>query len=206
MRKQGLLGIERGGKTLRWSPGKILTYCVWRPSFASDKEHADVVAGMQAATADWESICGARFEYRSEKDTDENLAFGDVVFPVLRQAGGGNTIAMAFFPDDKVEERLVWVFDGYFGENTAFNPVGVMRHELGHVLGFRHEHIRPEAPDLFNPESTEHTVEITEYDPMSVMHYVAQGVGNPQLTFTPADHAGARVVYGGPNSEFSFAD
>lgn len=205
--RQGLLGIERDGKILRWRRAKQLSYCVWRPSFGSDEEHSAVVEGMAAATSDWQGICGVEFLHVKSKDNDASLAFGDVTFPVLRQADGGNTIAMAFFPDDPVTERLVWVFDGYFNTTPgSFDPVGVMRHELGHVLGFRHEHIRPEAPDLFNPESTEHTVEISTYDPKSVMHYVAQGVGDPQLRFTSLDKAGARSVYGGTNSEFSFAD
>jgi hypothetical protein len=204
--KQGLLGIERDGKTLRWRPGKKLTYAVWRPSFGTDDEHHAVVEGMAAATADWQSICGIAFEHIAAKDTDENLAFGDVTFPVLRQQGGGNIVAMAFFPDDPVNERLVWAFDGFFDPNGSFSKVGVLRHELGHALGFRHEHIRPEAPELFDPESLEHTVEITKYDPKSVMHYVAPGVGDPQLRFTDLDRTGARQVYGGPNSEFSYAD
>jgi hypothetical protein len=205
--RQGLLGIERDGKILRWRRGKQLSYCVWRPSFGTDEEHAAVVEGMAAASSDWEGICGVEFKHVQSKDHDANLTFGDVDFPVLRQAGGGSTIAMAFFPDDLANERLVWVFDGYF--NTApgsFDPVGVMRHELGHVLGFRHEHIRPEAPDLFNPESTEHTLAISEYDPKSVMHYVAPGVGDPKLRFTKLDKMGARSVYGGTDLEFSFAD
>jgi hypothetical protein len=205
--RQGLLAIERGGKILRWRRGKRLAYCVWRPSFGSDAEHDAVVDGMASATSDWEGICGVEFEHIAAKDHDTGLAFGDVDFPVIRQAAGGTTIAMAFFPDDPVKERLVWVFDGYFNTGQgSFDPVGVLRHELGHVLGFRHEHIRPEAPDLFNPESTEHTVEITEYDPRSVMHYIAPGVGDPRLRFTELDKTGARSVYGGSDSEFSFAD
>ncbi|MDN5854668.1 MAG: M12 family metallopeptidase [Actinomycetia bacterium] len=128
------------------------------------------------------------------------------MFPVLREQGGGNTVAMAFFPDDGLNHRLVWVFDGYFGADPTFDPVGVMRHELGHALGFRHEHIRPETPDLFDPESLDHTVEITEYDPNSVMHYLGRNVGDPKLRFTRLDRTGARLVYGGPHSEFSFAD
>jgi hypothetical protein len=204
--KQGLLGIERGGKILRWRPGKKLTYAVWRPSFGGDEEYEAVIDGMESATADWQSICGIAFEHVAAKDTDQNLQLGDVTFPVLRQEGGGNTIAMAFFPDDDVNSRVVWAFDGFFSPGSSFDPVGVMRHELGHALGFRHEHIRPEAPDLFNPESLAHTAEITAYDPKSVMHYVAAGVGDPRLQFTQNDKTGARLVYGGPHSEFSFAD
>ena len=191
--KQGLLGIERDGKTLRWRPGTTLTYTVWRPSFGSDEEYRAVVSGMASATADWQSICGVTFEHVLAKDVDEGLQLGEVSFPVLRQQGGGTTIAMAFFPDSPLNERVVWAF-------------GVMRHELGHALGFRHEHIRPEAPDFFRPESTAHIVELTEYDPKSVMHYLGPGVGDPKLQFTEHDKTGSRVVYGGPHSEFSFAD
>jgi hypothetical protein len=205
--KQGLLAMERNGGTLRWRPGKKLTYCVWRPSFATDEEYTNARDGMTEATSEWASICGVEFEHVVAKDTDPGFQLGDVLFPVVRQSGGGNTIAMAFFPDDPVNERLVWVFDGFYNTSSGgFDPIGVMRHELGHVLGFRHEHIRPEAPDLFNPESLAHTVEITKYDPKSVMHYVAGNVGDVKLRFTDIDREGARKVYGAPLSEFSFAD
>lgn len=203
--KQGLLGIERDGKTLRWRPGTRLTYAVRRSSFGDDDEYEALVAGMAAATADWQGICGVEFAHVPAKDTDEDFAFGDVTFPVLRERGGGSLVAMAFFPSDPVAERRVWAFDGFFEPGGTFDPVGVLRHELGHVLGFRHEHIRPETPELFGPESLEHTVEITAYDPASVMHYLGRNVGDPQLRFTEADRAGARLVYGGPHTEFSYA-
>jgi hypothetical protein len=204
--KQGLLGIERDGKILRWRPGAKLTYAVWRPSFNTEGEYRATVDCMNAAAGDWQSICGVEFEHVAARDTDADLRFGEVSFPVVRADGGGDVVALAFFPDDPLDKRVVWAFDGFFGANGAFDPVGVMRHELGHVLGFRHEHIRPEAPALFDPESLDHTVEITAYDPTSVMHYLGQGVGDPELRFTGADKAGARHVYGGPHSEFSFAD
>ncbi|WP_347975580.1 hypothetical protein [Microbacterium sp. ProA8] len=204
--KQGLLGIERDGRLLRWARGLRLTYCVWRPSFGSDAEHAAAVEGMHAATSDWSGICGIEFEHLVHRDDAPELP-ADVGFPVVRQPGGGSTIAMAFFPDDPPHQRFVSVFDGFYSTDpNAFDAIGVMRHELGHVLGFRHEHIRPEAPDLFNPESLEHTIAITQYDPTSVMHYVAAGVGDPKLRFTERDKSGARLVYGGPDSEFTFAD
>lgn len=204
--KQGLLGIERDGRTLRWRPGKTLTYTVWRPSFGTDGEHRAAVEAMAAATADWQGICGIAFEHVPAKDTDENLRLGEVTFPVVRQRGGGRVVAMAFFPGDPLDQRVVWAFDGFFDPDGPFSPAGVLRHELGHALGFRHEHIRPEAPDFFDPEDLAHTVELTRYDPKSVMHYVAGGVGDPELRFTDLDRTGARLVYGGPGAEFSYAD
>ena len=206
VKKQGLIAIEADGAILRWSRGKVLDYCVYRPTFNSDEEYETVVRDMQFATSDWAGLCGVTFEYRADKDHDPNLAFGDVLFPVVRQNGGGNTIAMAFFPNDPVERRLVVCFDGYFSGGSGFDPVGVLRHELGHVLGFRHEHIRPEAPDFFHPESLEHTHFLTDYDPQSVMHYIGPGVGNPELEFTEGDRDGSQRVYGAPDSDFTFAD
>lgn len=204
--KQGLLGIERDGRTLRWRPGKKLTYAVWRPSFTTDAEYRAVVDGMASASAGWQSLCGIVFEHVEAKDTDNNLQLGDVTFPVLRQEGGGTTVAMAFFPDEPLDRRVVWAFDAFFEPSGPFSPIGVMRHELGHTLGFRHEHIRPEAPDFFAPEDMEHVIELTGYDAKSVMHYLGQGVGDPQLRFTDSDRTGARLVYGAPDAEFSYAD
>jgi len=45
---------------------------------------------------------------------------------------------------------------------------GVFRHELGHVLGLRHEHIR--APGTFCTEDSSWRG-VTAYDSASVMHY-----------------------------------
>jgi hypothetical protein len=202
--KRGLFAIESGGRILRWARGKVLDYCVWKPSFDSEDEHHKVVRDMALATGDWSALCGVTFLHRDDFDAKPDLQPGDVLFPVLRQKGGGNTIAMAFFPDSPVSERVVWTFDGHFASSPAFAPVGVLRHELGHVLGFRHEHIAPEAPHYFQPEPTDHIIHLSEYDPMSVMHYLGPGVGNPKLEFTEHDRSGAVQVYGHPDASFTF--
>jgi hypothetical protein len=157
---------------------------------------------MKLATAAWEGMCGVKFLYKSELDSKE-ISLGEVSFPVVRQNGGGTTIAMAFFPNSPIDERLVYVFDGFYNKAPgSFDPTGVLRHELGHALGFRHEHIVPEAPDYFVPEDTNHIHRLTDYDPQSVMHYVGPGVGNPKLEFTTSDRVGAVDVYGRPHSQF----
>jgi hypothetical protein len=202
--KRGLIAIESDGRILRWAHGKVLDYCVWRPSFGSEDEYRKVVRDMALAAADWSAICGVRFLHRDELDEKASLSPQEVLFPVVRQPGGGNTIAMAFFPDDSVSERVVWIFDGHFAASAVFAPVGVLRHELGHVLGFRHEHIAPEAPHYFQPEPTNHIIRLSEYDPMSVMHYLGPGVGDPELEFTEHDRTGAVRVYGHPDADFHF--
>ena len=203
--RPGLVAVTQDDKLVRWQRGKELEYCVHRPSFSSNEEYQLVVDNMKAATEEWSRTCGIRFKHVSEKDNDPDLQLGDVLFPVVRQAGGANTLAMAFFPNEKdVKRRVVWIFDGYYGD--SFNKVGILRHELGHVLGFRHEHIRPEAPDYFGQESLDNTENLTKYDSTSVMHYVAREVGDPKLRITETDRAGAQQVYGRPDHDYTFFD
>ena len=84
-------------------------------------------------------------------------------------------------------------------DNTAFtqtgNPTmtGILRHELGHTLGFRHEHTRPEAGTCFEDNNWR---ALTTYDSASVMHYPqCNGTGDWTLTLTTRDAQGAASVY-----------
>jgi hypothetical protein len=94
----------------------------------------------------------------------------------------------------------------YFSPTLRFNRVGVLRHELGHVLGFRHEHIRSEAPAACPGEPLFGTTPLTEYDPRSVMHYFCGNVGSDDLDITEVDREGARKLYGSPLSSFVFTE
>jgi hypothetical protein len=88
---------------------------------------------------------------------------------------------------------------------------GTFAHELGHILGFRHEHIRPEALqppfsyDCFDEPVSEgydpwRTIPgATQYDPESVLHY-GTGRCGPLRDFalTDTDRAAAHLVYESP--------
>lgn len=66
-------------------------------------------------------------------------------------------------------------------------------HELGHTLGFRHEHTRPEAGTCFEDNNWR---PLTPYDSASIMHYPQCNGTSDDLSFTASDAAGVRALYG----------
>src|SRR5262249_39971385 len=83
-----------------------------------------------------------------------------------------------------------------FGSIQPLTLAGILRHELGHILGFRHEHIRPEAGAVNCPHEDDSWHILTEYDPASVMHYPqGNGTNTGDLNLTTVDQRGVHVVY-----------
>lgn len=196
---QGLLGITENGKIVCWPKDRVLSYRVIESTFETDEEYTKVCDAMIAATGAWEATCGVAF--RQEPDTDSPSARAeDPLFTVRRYDAGGRFIAAAFFPNSPPERRTVLIDPSYFSSSLSFDPVGVLRHELGHVLGFRHEHIRSGAPPVCPREDLADTIDLTKYDPSSVMHYFCGRVGSRDLMITSLDREGAQKVYGPPRA------
>ena len=189
----GLLGIVEDGKIVRWPQGVVLTYRVVASTFDQNDEVTNVRENMAAATRDWEAICDVAFR----GVTDET---SEVLFSVRKHNARGIFIAASFFPNDPPDRRNLLIDPSYFTPSLGFNTVGVLRHELGHILGFRHEHIRTGAPPSCPSESLDSTIDLTKYDPQSVMHYFCGGVGDPELRITALDIEGAQKVYGRPRA------
>lgn len=197
-----LVGIVDGGKIVRWRPGTILSYCILDGFTQAQK--AEITAQMQEATADWEATCGVQFEHRSQHDGAKTKPI-DVLFSVRLVDAGGKFIAAAFFPNDPPDRREIAIDPSHFTQ-TTFTPAGVLRHELGHVLGVRHEHIVSQAPALCPKEPLDHTIQLNDYDPRSVMHYFCGGVGSKTLEITEKDRIAAQLLYGLPLSAVTFVD
>jgi hypothetical protein len=199
-----LVGMTEGGRIIRWAPGVELTYAVLRQTFTigGDAGYDLTVENMHKAAADWEKTCGVRFVHQADQDASDSLRPPGALFVVREFNARGSFIASAFFPNDPHNRRRVLIDPSYYAPDLGFDPVGVLRHELGHVLGFRHEHIRSGKPPGCPDEDTYGTINLTDYDPTSVMHYFCGNLGSKSLAITEMDRTAAQKVYGLPLSAF----
>jgi serine protease len=180
----------------KWSDTakKNLTYCI-SDTFGANKPA--MVAAMAAATGAWEAAADVDFQYVSSSDGNcTAFGRGNLVFDV-RPVNTTLYIARAFFPSSPNFQKNVLVANSAFqGLPAPITLIGVLTHELGHTLGFRHEHTRPEAGTCFEDNNWR---PLTGYDRDSTMHYPqCNGNNAKDLTLTDWDRQGAAALYGAP--------
>lgn len=184
-----------GGLDAVWSPlmKRSLTYCVSKEFGA---RHSQVVENMHSAAGAWEQAADLDFIYLAEEDDRCGPPNENVVFDVRPVNVFGQYLARAFFPNEPRVNRNVLIDESAFRlePDGELNLVGILRHELGHTIGARHEHTRPESGKCFEDENWR---TLTDYDPFSVMHYPqCNGLGDWSLRLTHLDKNGVACVYG----------
>jgi hypothetical protein len=213
-KKSTVDGLASGADNV-WPPSTQddLSYCI---STAFGSNYARMQAEMEVATWAWAREANVMFPYKSSEDANCNDANTAVEIPVVPDNGGG---ACAFFPDQDGQpfctsqgRALVidiasidaWPSQEIWGEYYPnVNTVGTLQHELGHVIGMRHEHIREMDNAVANCVGEvnfpgNHRA-LTEYDQNSAMHYPwCDGLLTADQHVTPLDGAGANSLYGVP--------
>ena len=179
-----------GGFDDVWSGSQVgnLTYCVSN-DFGSLK--STIVNAMAGGAALWEGASSAiDFVYDSSQDANCTTSNDTVLFPV-EPIETDEYIARAFFPSSADFEMNILVDDSV--TSSGWDPSNILGHELGHTLGFRHEHTRPEAGTCFEDNNWR---PLTPYDSASIMHYPQCNGTSPDLSFSPLDAQGVASLYG----------
>ncbi len=187
--QQPLAVYSVNGADVRWSSAlqRNLTYCV-SSTFGANK--SAVVSAMASATSAWSAVANVRFVYSSAQDASCTASNNNVVFDV-RPTSGQDYLARSFFPNYSRSKRNIMIDSSAY--SSSYSLAGILRHELGHVLGFRHEH----SVGGTNCYEDQEWRSLTAYDSASVMHYPqCGGSGGSSLSLTTKDKNGAACLYG----------
>jgi hypothetical protein len=198
---QGLIVNRYNGADDKWSAPDAMNlhYCISTTSFGLN--YATAVLAMNTAAQAWKNVAQVNLIHDVLKDPLCDSTTAGVTFDVL-QTANQPYIARAFFPSYPRAARKILIDQSGFGNLGQVTLTGVLRHELGHVLGFRHEHTRPEAGTCFEDNNWR---SLTTYDAKSVMHYPhCNGTQTGDLTLTTYDIGGATALYPWPQPALSF--
>jgi hypothetical protein len=188
----GLIVNTVGGADDKWSASQALnlTYCVSN-KFGTSK--ANVVNAMAQGAGLWEGATSkVNFTYVPAQDASCTTRNNSVLFSV-EPTSTTQYIARAFFPSSAKRSRNILVNATSLMNSGSWTPGNILGHELGHTLGFRHEHTRPEAGTCFEDNNWR---PLTPYDSASIMHYPQCNGSSSNLSMTNTDRQGAVALYG----------
>ncbi|KAH6658668.1 hypothetical protein BKA67DRAFT_488290, partial [Truncatella angustata] len=122
----------------RWKKNSVIKYATSSHGYPSLGYAAYAATQLRLAAEEWNDVTGVPVKFEWVGDLDE-AAF------VLQYGGDkGTVLAEAFFPDEK-PLNILYVYKGSFQPTMLPMLRNIFLHELGHVLGLRHEFANQEG-------------------------------------------------------------
>ncbi|KAI9157902.1 putative matrix metalloproteinase-11 protein [Paramyrothecium foliicola] len=148
----------------RWVPGSILKWVVVKEGFKTPADAEYAAQHLNMAFQKWNELSvGVSFEWVS------NAA--DATFALWHGGSQGGVLASAFFPNPN-DMSMMMVYSAAFSmPKWKANLWKVFMHELGHVLGLRHEFALDKDPETGESKETFRAVQLGPRNDLSVMTY-----------------------------------
>ncbi len=186
------------------SKQRNITWCLSPAfnNFGGSATFNKIKNALSAAMADWQKSADIKFVYKTASGSPATCSTLVNVVPDSMVGDGG---AFAPFPSHTYRGLHVGCKTDsgcVFGKTQTYYTQ-LFKHEVGHVLGYRHEFLN-KSPACAATEGDDPTWEaLTSYDPESAVNYIASNggscVGTATTTYlTNKDRQGTAIVYGIP--------
>lgn len=152
-----MVGLE--SEVPRWEPGSVVKWTAWQSGYDSPADATHAAAHLKQAAEKWNKAdVGVNFEFVPlAKDANFVLSHG---------GDKGGVLASAYFPNQK-GLNFLYVYSLAFRQDFRKSLWKIFTHELGHVLGLRHEFAMDPNPTRFEGNA----VQIGDANSLSVMNY-----------------------------------
>lgn len=89
----------------------------------------------------WNDVCGVKFSVVEGLPNGNRGINIPIIFVEELDCAYGDILARSFFPHDLPENRKLIITKHFESDPERYPMLGGLMHELGHILGFRHEHV-----------------------------------------------------------------
>lgn len=123
--------IGMGGKIPRWKKGQVIKFATLAAGYPTESHAIFSAYKLNEAALQWNSLdIGVTFQWVSKLE--------DAAFVLAYGGDEGSVLARAFFPNSD-DLSTLFVYQKAFEPTYSPYQTNIFLHELGHVLGLRHE-------------------------------------------------------------------
>jgi hypothetical protein len=205
-----IIAENRFKEKLKMPAPSVINFGIAKRTFPNENAYMLAKTAMLKAADDWNGLTRVQYRYLGAFDNSiqfDNLkaqypneiqmvvAYQNFTTAIFKtEEDYQNTFAIAFNKEFPRHLKVLRICRKFFTPGRLSQD-GILRHEIGHIMGFRHEHIN--SPENANcpKEDFGFAKAVTAYDPNSVMHYPCGSFNNYVYQFSANDSIGIKFIY-----------